>query len=268
MVYRVGPVGINAGARYDYDSSFGKQLSPSLGLNVNLLKSTIFRLTLARTFKVPDLWITVGESYYDLILPNPNLVPERAWAYSAGIETQELRYIWLKGSLYRSDMTDGIVIVPSEEHPGRLTWANETKFRKQGYEVELGFLTPFGITGYVAQNHNDHKNVTGGSIIRWIPTTVKKAGLKYKNDKLDLLANLRGRCVFWNEDEGLISYFHPKDNEWLVDLIITKGISISPTTHLGVSLNVFNLFNKIAWDRSDSPNPKRWVALSFEVSFK
>ena len=268
MVYRVGPVGINAGARYDYDSSFGKQLSPSLGFNVNILKSTIFRLTVARTFKVPDLWSTVGESYTSRILPNPNLVPERAWAYSAGIETQELRYIWLKGSLYRSDMTDGIVIVPSEI-PGRLTWANVNKFRKQGYEAEIGFLTPFGLSGYVAQNHNDHKNVTGDYMLTWIPTTVKKAGLKYKNEKLDLLANLRGRWVFWNEtDDWMESYFHPKDQRWLVDLIITKGISISPTTRLGLSLNVFNLFNEIAWDRPDYPNAKRWVALSFELSFK
>jgi hypothetical protein len=47
-----------------------------------------------------------------------------------------------------------------------------------------------------------------------------------------------------------------------------KGFSLSPTTRLGLSLNVFNLFNTIAWDRSDSPNPKRWVALSFELSFK
>jgi vitamin B12 transporter len=268
MVYRLGPVAINAGARYDYDSSFGNQLSPSLGFNVNILKSTILRATVARTFKVPDLWITIGESYADLILPNPNLKPERAWAYSAGFETQEVRFLWLKFSLYRSDMTDGIVVVPSEESPGRLTWANVTKFRKQGYEAEVGFITPFGLSGYVAQNHNDHKNITGGSIISWIPTRVRKVGLKYKNEKLDLMANLRGRWVFWNETEDLITYFHPKDKEWIVDLIITKGFSLSPTTHVGVSLNVFNLLNKIAWDRSDSPNPKRWVALSFEVSFK
>jgi outer membrane receptor protein involved in Fe transport len=268
MVYRAGPVGINAGARYDYDSSFGNQLSPSLGFNVNVLKSTIFRMTLARTFKVPDLWITIGESYADLILPNPNLKPERAWAYSAGFETQEIRFLWLKFSLYRSDMTDGIVIVPSEEVPGRLTWANQTKFRKQGYEVELGFITPFGITGYVGQNHNSHKNISSESIITWIPTTVKKVGLKYKNDKLDLLANLRGRWVWWNESADTAAYFHPKDKEWLVDLIITKGFPLSPTTRLGLSLSAFNLLNKICWDRSDSPNPKRWFALSFELSFK
>jgi hypothetical protein len=95
---------------------------------------------------------------------------------------------------------------------GRLTWANETRIQEARYEAELGFPS-FGITGYVAQNHNDHKNVTGGSIISWIPTTVRKAGLKYNNGKLDFMANLPGTVGLWNETEDLISYFHPKDKE-------------------------------------------------------
>ena len=82
--YRIGSFGLHAGARYDYDSSFGHQLSPSIGATFNFLKASLFRVNVARTFKVPPLWYTLGVSYFDQILPNANLRPERAWAYSAG----------------------------------------------------------------------------------------------------------------------------------------------------------------------------------------
>jgi outer membrane receptor protein involved in Fe transport len=267
--YRIGGFGLHAGARYDYDSSFGHQLSPSVGATFNFLKASLFRVNVARTFKVPPLWYTLGVSYFDQILPNPDLKPERAWAYSAGFETQELRYVYLKLSGYYHKMTDGIVRVPADIE-GRFTWGNISEFIRKGYEAELGVLAPFGLTGYLGTNYNKHENTTGGEavILTWIPTRTYKAGLKYKNDKFDFFANLRARWIWWNMDQELSSLFVPHDKKWVVDLRVSKGFNLAGSTRLGIFLDVFNLTDQIYWDRSDFPNPRRWVQLGLELNLK
>jgi vitamin B12 transporter len=267
--YRIGGLGLHAGARYDYDSSFGDQLSPSIGATFNFLKASLFRVNVARTFKVPPLWYTLGVSYFDQILPNPDLKPERAWAYSAGFETQELRFLYLKLSGYTHRMTDGIVRVPADTE-GRFTWGNISEFIRKGYEAELGFLTPIGLTGYVGTNYNKHENTTGGEavILTWIPTRTYKTGLKYFNQKLDFLVNLRARWIWWNMDPGLSELFDPHDKKWIFDFRISKGFMLQGNTRIGIFLDVFNLTNQIAWDRSDMPNPRRWGQVGLEVNFK
>ena len=267
--YRIGNLGLHAGARYDYDSSFGDQLSPSVGLTYNFLKASLFRFNVARTFKVPPLWYTLGVSYFDQILPNPNLKPERALAYSAGFETQELRFLYVKLSGYYHLMTDGIVRVPSEVE-GRFTWGNISKFTRKGYDAEFGFLTPIGLTGYIGTNYNKHENTTDAEavLLTWIPTRTYKAGLKYKLEKADFFANLRVRWIWWNMDPDLSALFDPQDKKWIVDLRISKGFMIQGNTRLGVFLDIFNLTNQLYWDRSDMPNPRRWGQLGLEVNFK
>jgi len=269
MEYRIGNLGLHAGARYDYDSSFGNQLSPSLGATFNFGKASLFRANVARTFKVPPLWYTLGVSYFDQILPNPNLKPERAWAYSLGFESQELRFLYVKLTGYYHRMTDGIVRVPADIE-GRFTWGNISKFLRKGYEAELGVLTPVGLTGYVGTNYNKHENTTGGEavLLTWIPTRTYKAGLKYKIEKIDFFANLRARWIWWNMDPDLSSLFNPHDKKWIYDLRVSKGFNIQGNTRLGIFLDIFNLTNVLYWDRSDMPNPRRWGQLGLEVNFK
>jgi|GEM_PF-908460 vitamin B12 transporter len=269
MEYRIGNLGLHLGARYDYDSAFGQQLSPSVGATFNLSKATLFRINVARTFSPPPLWYTLGVSYMEQIQPNPNLKPERAWAYSAGFESQELRYVYVKVSLYYHRMKDGIVMVPASTE-GQFTWGNIAKFLREGYEGEFGFLTPIGLTGYVGTDYNHHEDVTGAvtEIVSWIPTRTYKAGLKYRNDKLGLFANLRARWIWWNMDPGTASLLTPNDKKWIFDFRISKGFNMVRNTHLRVFLDIYNLTNQAYWDRSDFPNPRRWGQIGLEVSYK
>ena len=266
MELRKGNLGVTFGARYDYDSSFGSQLSPSLGATYNFGKASLVRFGVARTFKVPPLWYTLGESYFDLILPNPNLKPERAWAYNLGFETQEYRYVYVKASVYYHNMKDGIARVAADI-PGRYTWGNITKFIRKGYEAELGVMPGYGFTAYIGTNRNTHKNDTAGAVLTWIPTRTHKLGLKYQNDKLNLLFNLRGRYLWWNMDADTASLFFPHDKKWIFDLKISKGLDFIKGVKANVFLDVFNLTNKLYWDRSDAPNPRRWMDFGLEINF-
>jgi outer membrane receptor protein involved in Fe transport len=267
--YRIGPLGLHAGARYDYDSSFGSQLSPSVGATFNFLTASLFRVNVARTFKVPPLWYTLGVSYFDMILPNPNLRPERAWAYSAGFETQELRFLYLKLSGYYHKMTDGIARIPADIE-GRYTWGNISEFLRKGYEAEVGFMAPIGLTGYFGTNYNKHENTTGQeiSILTWIPTRTYKTGLKYKNERWDFLANVRGRWIWWNVDPDTASLLSPLDKKWIFDVRFAKGFDLHNGTRLSVFLDIFNLTDQAYWDRSDMPNPRRWGQIGLEIGLK
>lgn len=266
MEYRIGGLGLHAGARYDDDSSFGNQLSPSFGINWNFTNRSLVRLNIGRTFKVPDLWYTIGESYYDLILPNPNLLPERAWAYSAGFESQELKYVWAKVSLYYHNMTDGITVVESQV-PGRWIWGNVTTFIRKGYEAELGVVTPWGISGYISTNYNDHTDTSSEAAIYWIPTRTYKSRLQYKNNKWDLTAHLQGRWIWWNMTPNNLEFFYPHDKVWVFDLRVTKGFRLAEHMNFNLILDVYNLTDQLYWDRLDSPNPRRWWQLGFEAKF-
>lgn len=269
MEYRIGGLGFHIGTRYDHNDTYGSQVSPSIGTNFNFLKSTLVRVNVGRTFKVPDIWYTLGEAYYDRILPNPDLKPERAWAYSVGFESQELRYIWVKISLFYHRMTDGIVQAP-HELPGRYTWANSDEFIRKGYEAEIGFVTDFGLSGYFGTNFNKHENISQDVRTTWIPTRSYKPRLKYKNSKLDLMINLQGRWLWWNEEESPWAYdfFLPEDKKWIFDLRVSKGIRITENLNVGLFVDVFNLTDQLYWDRLDAPNPRRWVAFGFELKYE
>jgi vitamin B12 transporter len=264
--YRIGNLGLTAGARYDYDSSFGHQLSPSLGATFRFLKASLFKVNVGRTFKVPPLWYTLGVSYFNQILPNPDLKPERAWAYSAGFESQDLRYIYLKLSGYYDRMSSGIAMVPLPS--GQFTWGNIADFLREGYDLELGLLIPIGLTGYVGTNYNHHENKTETQIVSWIPTRTYKAGLKYKNEKLDIVANLLARWIWWNMDPDTAALLMPNDKKWIIDFRASKGFHITGNVDVAISLDIFNLTNELYWDRSDFPNPRRWGQIGLRVTYK
>lgn len=267
--YRLGNFGLHAGLRYDYDESFGSQLSPSVGANINLFKATLFRVNIARTFRTPPLLYTMAETFSTRVLPNPDLLPERSWNYSVGFESQELRYLWAKFSIYLHKMTDGIGTEFTPE--GREIWNNLQKFTRKGYEAELGVIAPFGLTAYIGTNYNKHEQDTIGgesTTLIWIPTRSWKAGLKYKNNKLDFLVNLRARWIWWNmDDEFYQSYFDPHDKKWIVDLKISKGFNFFKNTRIAIFLDLYNLFDELYWDRKDSPTPRRWMQIGFELGF-
>lgn len=270
LQYTMGRLRWHAGVRYDYDSSFGSQVSPSLGLNITLLENTLLRFDVARTFKVPDLYKTIGTSFMG-VLPNPGLDPERAWNYSIGLESQELKYVWLKLSLYRHRMTNGIVIAPvSENEPFPLTYRNVDVFIRKGYEAEIRFRSDFGLSGYIGANYNHHYNENLAQIVSWIPTRSWKTGLEYYNKKMDLGVYLRGRWNFYNmkADESLASMLIPNDRVWIFDLRLSKGFRISHELDFNLFLDIYNLTDRVFWDRIDLPTPRRWWTLGFELKYK
>ena len=99
------PVTAILGARYDHHSAYGGQTNPSLSLIYQPREYFKISFNLARGFRAP--------TFCDLYWPdylgckgNPDLKPERAWAYDLGFEHQLGNFLLSRLTLFRTDIKD------------------------------------------------------------------------------------------------------------------------------------------------------------------
>jgi len=74
---------VNSSIRYDYYSTFGSEFSPSVNVGYEILPYLKIRSGVSRGFRAP----TFTDLYYSspANMGNPDLKPEKAWTYDAGI---------------------------------------------------------------------------------------------------------------------------------------------------------------------------------------
>lgn len=95
---------LTLGTRYDYNQIYGGQLNPRVGISYRIADEINFHASVGRAYRAP----TFDDLYWpstSYVSGNPDLVPETAWAYEAG-----LRYINEEGdcrgefSLFRKNV--------------------------------------------------------------------------------------------------------------------------------------------------------------------
>ena len=257
---KLEPWNLNYGLRYDHNSEYGKNLSPSLGAvyHFNNVSDSLVRFNAARAFNAPPLlWRFFAETANNA--PNPELEAERAWVYELGMETKPLPEIWTKLSLYYADISDAIASATNEA--GKWTKKNFKKFRRQGIEFESKVKLFEGFSFFTAAGFNDvedrttHKTVRGSGIAR----QSFNLGVEYKN-KQGLGLFLRGYYNRWNEEAAV--YWNqlgeevsvdPNDRKMLFDLKITQEFK-----NISLFLNIYNLTNSRYWADYNFPVQKRY----------
>jgi vitamin B12 transporter len=250
------PWDFNFGLRYDYNSEFGEQVSPSLGAVYHFKdeRKTLFRTTVARAFNAPPLlW-----KFYDTatMVSNPDIKAERAWVYEAGIESQVMPRAWLKLSLYRSDVSDAIS--SAESSPGIYYMKNFQKFRRQGAEFKcrLKIAEDFSFQGGAGFNDVEDRatkdTVRGGRVRQSFD-----AGLIYQN-KEGLSLSLLGYYNRWNE----FSYPDSNDRKMLCDFKALKEWQ-----NLSLFLNIYNITNSKYWSDYYFPVPERYFEGGFSIKW-
>jgi vitamin B12 transporter len=246
----VGPWDVISGLRYDHNSEFGQQLSPSLGsvYHFENIPDTLVRVAVSRAFNAPPLLWKFNENAALNTAANPDIKAERAWVYEVGYESRPLSLLWFKLSLYRSEVRDALD--SAENELGQVVKKNFQKFRRQGAEVEyrLKLYTGLYFTGGAAFNdiedRSTKKTVRGGGK----PRQSFDTGLEYKN-KAGFTAAILGYYDRWNEPAS----FEPNDRKMLFDLKIRREWkNFSPF------LNVYNLTNSKYWADSFFPVPQRY----------
>jgi vitamin B12 transporter len=247
---KLEPWDLNFGLRYDHNSEFGEQISPSLGFIYHLeqIPDTLIRAGVSRAFNAPPLLWKYNYSQDWWTAPNPDIQPERAWVYELGLESKPISKLWIKFSLYRADVWDAIAGARNEA--GLSYMKNFEKFRRQGLELQFKINLLEGLDFSASGAFNDiadratRKVVKGGGKAR----ESFGLGMDYRN-KHGFNFSLKGYYDWWNEVATV--YFNqlgeeisvdPNDRKMLFDVKISQEFK-----NFTFFSNIYNLFNSKYW---------------------
>ena len=154
---------LEAGVRYDAHSDFANEASPRVALVVPLSASTRLRLSAGRSYRAPTLNDRFAvDSWGDH--GNPDLKPEIAWEYEAGIEQQLGNRGHLSLAAFRRDVRD---LIQWQENLADYTWSpqNVGRARIWGSEAELSYLLLEGVSVGGTYTYLLPRNLTSGGIV-------------------------------------------------------------------------------------------------------
>ncbi|MGE5279630.1 MAG: TonB-dependent receptor plug domain-containing protein, partial [Deltaproteobacteria bacterium] len=164
--FNEAPWGADAGLRYDYNSAYGHEWSPSLGVLYRFEKApdSFVRFHAARAFSAPPLlW-----KHYDLLLSglttNPDIHAERAWVYELGAGTRPVAPLKLELTLYRADVSQAINLAVNGT--GDYYMKNFEKFRRQGVELRARLDVAAELSLTLAGAFNDVEDRATGATVR------------------------------------------------------------------------------------------------------
>lgn len=233
------PWDFNFGVRYDYNSEFGEEASPSAGAVYHLknLPDTLVRAKVSRAFNAPLLLWKYNFNPLWGVIPNPNIGAERAWVYEAGVETRLLPKIMAKLSLYRADVSDAISW--AENEIGEQYMKNFQKFRRQGVEFQFKIDIFEELSFFVSGAFNDIEDRTSGETVKGAgrPRQSFDLGIEYKS-KNGFCASVKGYYDRWNQPASLL----PNDRKMLFDARLSQEYK-----NITFFLNVYNLTNSKYW---------------------
>lgn len=260
----LGQFSITPGIRYDHSDIHGGFISPSLGATYELTKTTLLRAFVARGFSYPSLSTTYGDNVY--VVSNPDLKAEQVWSYQAGIETAALKYLWLKLSVFRHDIKDGIVpdIIAVDPETGIWTSKvfNKERIRRQGVEVGLKSRPVFNTIFYASATFQEIEDRKTGEEIRDVPEYTYNAGLKYDDGK-SLRGVIQGNYIWFNAP----GYHLAKYSAFLVNANVIRTVYKKDDRKLDLFLTAHNLFNGHQYWDYWYKNARRWVEAGVRYTF-
>jgi len=256
----IGDFAVTPGARYEHTNTNGDFLSPSLGATYMLAKKTILRVTVARGFNIPALGDTFGSG--SGVYPNPNLEVEKVMSYQVGAETGELKYVWVKISLFRHDLKDVLASIDSDGDGFVDKTVNQGRQRRQGFEAEIRTLPLYNTTFSAGTTYISAKDRDTNEVLLAIPQYTYDIGLSYDDNK-SLRAQLKGRYVWWNTGDD----HNSKYSNFNLDLNIIKTIYKHKDQKLEAFMTAHNLLNAnqymVDWYR----NAGRWAEVGVRYKF-
>ncbi|MFI5294293.1 MAG: TonB-dependent receptor plug domain-containing protein [Thermodesulfovibrionales bacterium] len=238
------------GIRYDHTSTNGSFVSPSLGVTYNLGEKTMLRAIGARGFSTPPLSATFGTGTFSV--PNPDLHMEKVWSVQAGIESTVLKYLWLKGTAFRHEITDALFNETLSD--GTFTAVNQGKQRRQGFEFELKTVPVYNVSISAGVAFTDATDRDTGEELLDVPRYTYDVGIHY-NDNKSLRALLKGHYIWWNADSALNAQY----NSIIWDFSLTKKVLSFGKRNAELFFTAHNIFNGSQYLVDAFKNPRRWV---------
>lgn len=216
----------SGGFRLQFDSLYGSELCPQVGLVFHVTGNTLFRGTVSKGFRSPQI-----NELYMYPSANTELEPERVWNYELGFEHTLGGRVTVKGSLFHMKGTNLIRTVPNSAPPPLFIFANTGEFSFYGVETEVEAVIGRHIFSSIAYSLMDTGDLTKGR-----PGQKIDAALRFKNKRFS--AAFQGQYVtdYYAEDfseRHIPSYF-----------LLNARFSVSLLKSLELLVDVNNMFDK------------------------
>jgi len=262
-IWTVGDFDIEPGVRFDNNTKFGDQLSPSLGgvYHLPVLDDASFKLRASRVFNAPPLlWIYNNNPFF-AVAPNLNLKAERALSYDTSFSFKPLKPVTFSIEGYYSDVRNGIEI---PFNGTSYTAVNVDKLRREGGQVRLDYqiIKPWSV--YTSGEFNNPIDVQTKSLVRdaSVNREAFKWGTHYKTG-FGFGANLEG-----SYSRSLADPSQANDRKPTFDVKLTQDFkNVYKNTDLEIFFNIHNITNSKYWTDPQFPYPGRYVEGGFSLTF-
>lgn len=229
---------VTAGLRYDHNQTFGGQLNPRAGIVYQLQDDISLHASIGRAYRAP----TFDDLYWPndgYVVGNPDLLPETAWAYEAG-----LRFVNEKGdkqaglTVFRKNTSQLINWAADSEG---LWWpSNISSARTDGLEIIAENKFDENFTGDVNYTYLNVIDLATGTQLK--PNHKIGFGLTYFNqfgdNNDDFTVNLEGYMVAGRPDN--------LDNYYLFDTNISRDFTLKEDKKqkIRLSFSIKNIFDQ------------------------
>jgi vitamin B12 transporter len=256
---RLGKLTVTPGIRYDNERLVKDFISPSLGATYELGDKSLLRAVVSRGFSSPIITQMQDNPVYGYV-GNQGIRPEKVWSYQVGIETGALKYLWLKASAFRHDISDAIVQEYQFEPVFSYSDLNKGRIRRQGIEAEARTLPfhHFTLSAGVCAAHI--KNRDTGEVVHEYPKYTYDVSLKYDDEKT-VRGLLTGHYIWFDSSTG------GTYNAWVVDLNLSKKIYKQQEREAEIFLTGHNLFDGYQHLSKNYFNAKRWMEAGIRFKF-
>jgi len=255
--FALGEILMDIGLRYEsWDVDGGKdesEFTPKISFYKQDDSGKLWYLTAGKFFAMPSLYQLYSKStWYD---PNPNLLPEKGWAYDLGVKNPNNRW---NMNLFYLEMDDKIKFPWPEEN----RYVNVAEFRSWGIEGQFEkSLTPNlkWVNGMTCQKVEEKRTSNDPWRKDGTPQLELYSELSYDNGPW--FGSLSTHYYGKREKDG---YDGPADD----DFVIVDALLSYKTKNDKISLAAYNIFDKeYIVDTNGFIGPERRVYLTLEHLF-
>lgn len=240
---------VTPGIRYDYHSISDEFISPSVGVTYLISDTNLVRASVSRGFSYPALALISGGNIWESV--NPDLEPEKIWAYQIGLENTSLDLLRIKINLFEHKIANVF--------KGPAPWSNKGKERRRGAEIDLQssswhqFSAAANFTFSQLDNAGrDNDQSYNGNVL-----------LNY-DDLKSWSARLSGHYVWYFDS---FTAGRQSSNDMIWELSVNREFRLVDSIESELFMVVHNVFDgRQYWD-SDYQNPGRWLEVGIKVSY-
>jgi vitamin B12 transporter len=236
--YSLGPLTLLPGIRLDHTVFNDDALSYTLGAACNVTEKTVVRGYFARGYSLANaLW-------------NNGL--QKVWTVQGGVETGEIPFLWLKGSLFYNDTWNVEVFDYNPAYPG----ATLRSQIRQGFELEARSTPVYGVFLAGGYTFTDARDQQTGGRLNDVPEHGVKLSLHFDDKASGLRGVVTGNLVRWNA----APVNNARYDGFLWDLSLTKKFLTESDRAPELFFSVHNLLDGAQYLNGNFyPNTGRWM---------